>query len=76
LRTLASWSRTEALDDLVVLAVEEVEQLLHERVVLVALDVADARRRTLLDVRVEARTSEPMVAVELVLGARADRERA
>ena len=58
------------------LAVEEVEQLLDELVVLVVVDVADARRRALLDVRVEARPAEPVVAVELAVGARADRERA
>ena len=40
------------------------------------VDVADARRRALLDVRVEARPAEPLVAVELALGAGADRERA
>ena len=55
----------EPLDDRVVLAVEEVEQLLHELVVLLVVDVADARRRALLDVRVEARPAEPVVAVEL-----------
>ena len=60
----------------VVLAVEEVEQLLDELVVLLVVDRADARRRALLDVRVEARAAEPVVAVELVLRARADRERA
>ena len=66
----------EPLDDRVVLAVEEVEELVDELVVLVVIDVADARRRALLDVRVEARPPEPVVAVELRLRARADRERA
>ena len=55
----------EPLDDRVVLAVEEVEELLDELHVLVVVDVADARRRALLDVRVEARPAEPVVAVEL-----------
>ena len=60
----------------VVLAVEEVEQLLHELHVVVVVDVADARRRALLDVRVEARPAEAVVPVELRVRARADRERA
>ena len=66
----------EALDDRVVLAVEEVEEVVDELVVVVVVDVADARRRALLDVRVEARAAEPVVPVELGLRARADRERA
>ena len=57
-------------------AVEELDQLVDQAVVLVVVDGADARRRALLDVRVEARAAEALVAVELVLRARADRERA
>ena len=57
-------------------AVEEGDELVDERHVLVVVDGADARRDALLDVRVEARATEALVAVELALGARADRERA
>ena len=78
----SSWSERlvhlpfEPLDHRVVLAVEEVDQLLHELHVVVVVDVAHARRRALLDVRVEARPTEAVVTVELRVGARADRERA
>ena len=65
----------EPLEHRVVLAVEEVDQLRDEAVVLLVVDRVDARRRALLDVRVQARPAEPVMPVELVLRARADRER-
>ncbi len=65
----------EPVEDRRGVAVEELEQLVDETVVLLVGDRTDARRRALLDVRVEARATEPLVAVELALRARADRER-
>ncbi len=64
----------ETVEDGRRLAVEEVDELGDERHVLVGGDRAHAGCHALLDVRVQARTPEPGVAVELVLGARADRE--
>ena len=58
------------------LAAEEVEQFLDEAVVLLVIYRADAGRRALLDVRVEARPPETVMSVELRLRARANRERA
>jgi len=58
-----------------VIAVEELEQLADKAVVVFAPDGPDARRRALLDVRVQARAPEAVVAIELGLRARADRER-
>ena len=58
------------------LAAEEREELVDEGAVLVVGDRLHARRHALLDVRVEARPAEPLVALELAVGARADRERA
>ena len=66
----------ESLQHRVVLAVEEVDQLRDELVVLLVVDRVDARRRALLDVRVQARPAESVVPVELGLRARPDRERA
>ena len=66
----------EPLQHRVVLAVEEVDELRDELVVLLVVDGVDARRRALLDVRVQARPPESVVPVELGLRAGPDRERA
>ena len=61
-------------DDRVGLAVEEVEQLGGHLLVGLAVDLADARTRALLDVEQQARPPEPVVVVELVVRAGAERE--
>ena len=66
----------ETLDDLVGVAIEEGQQLLHQRVVRRMVDLADARAGTLLDVEQQARTPEPCVVRVLVLATGADGERA
>ena len=65
----------EPVEDGRVIAVEELEQVADQAVVVVAPDGPDAGRRALLDVRVEARAPEAVMAIELRLRARADRER-
>src|SRR5206468_5385 len=66
----------EAPDDLLRVPVEEVDQLVDQVVVLLAGRLSDARAATLLDVEEQARPSLAVVAVELVVRARADGERA
>ena len=66
----------EALDDGVGVPVEEVDQLLDQRVVPGVVDLADARSRALLDVEEEARPAEPVVLVVLARRTGADGEAA
>ena len=66
----------EAPDDGVGVPVEEVDELLDQRVVLGVVDLADARSRALLDVEEEARPAEPVVLVVLARRAGADGEAA
>ena len=61
-------------DDGVGLAVEEVEQLGGHLLVGLAVDLADARTRALLDVEQQARPAQPVVVVELVVRAGPQRE--
>ena len=65
----------EPVEDRRGLTVEKGDQLVDQARVLLVVDRADARRDALLDVRVEARPAEPLVALELVVRAGADRER-
>ncbi len=66
----------EPIQDRRGVAVEERDELGDEVHVLVVGDRGDARRHALLDVGVKTGPAQPCVAVELVPGARADRERA
>ena len=66
----------EPLDDRVGVALEELEELVDQLVVALLVDLADARARALLDVEQQARPAELLVALELVVGAGAHRERA
>ena len=65
----------EPVEDRRGVAVEERDEVVDQLDVRLVLDRGDARRDALLDVRVEARPPEPFVALELVVGAGADRER-
>src|SRR4029078_5408541 len=67
-------SLLEPLNDRIVLAVEEVEEVAHELVVVLVVDVVDAGRGAFLDVCVEARAAESTMPVERRLGACPDRE--
>ena len=64
----------EPAHDRVGLAVEEVEQLAHQAVVRLVVDLAHAGSAALLDVEQQARPAEPVVAVELVVAAGAQRK--
>ena len=66
----------EVLDDGLGVAVEELDQPLHQPLVLPLVDLAHARSGALLDVEEEAGPAEALVVAELVVAARADRERA
>ncbi len=65
----------EAVDDRLGVAVEKLHQLLHEPAVLLGPDRGDARARAPLDVVQQAGSPEELVAPELGVRARPDRER-
>ena len=67
--------RLEPLDDGVGVAVEEVEELTDERVVVLLVDRGDARAAALLDVVQQARPAQLLVPAELVVRAGPQRER-
>ena len=68
--------RLKPLHERIRLAVEEVDEVLHEEVVGRLLDLVHARARALLDVEQQARPAELGVRVQLVVGTGADREAA
>ena len=65
----------EIVDDRVGIAFEEAHQFSDEPVIFVAPDLSHARPCALLDVVQQARPANPLVGGQLVVAARADRER-
>jgi hypothetical protein len=63
-------------DHVLRLPAQELDQLVDQAVVLGLADLADARARALLDMEEQAGAAQAVMVVELVVAARADRERA